>query len=109
MAQGLYRDIIETYRTYFESNHWIPDKFKAEIFPMGSSEFDFNNPVSASPTTEAGPPHSNVSNDPFLREFLKYLPPSSLPVAGCDLSGIDLEDPKNLITMTVDFSKGTKN
>ena len=94
---------MEMYEAQFSTNNWIPDKIKLDTFITGHPENDFNDTLSSHQHSEV--PHPDISKDPFLSEFLKYLPASSMPMAGCNLQGIDLNDPHNLITMTVDFAE----
>ena len=43
-------------------------------------------------------------DDTFHSEWVEMLPPLAKPPPGCDLYGVNLDDPESLIRLTVDLS-----
>jgi len=90
---------MDMYHKEFSSNDLIPESIKPRTETLSASHLN-------KAPMETAPPHPDVVNDLFLAEFLKHLPESSRPMAGCKLKGINLNDPDNLITVMLDFSLG---
>ena len=100
---------MELFENQLSTNDWIPKEFRLKTFTSYSLGHESKDDHSKEGTLEDLHDDTDISKDPFLSEFLKHLPSSSMPIPGCNLHGIDLNDPNNLITMTVDFAEEIRN
>lgn len=105
LTRCLYREIMNSYDDEFSTFNWIPDNIQTQFgnFMTRPKSAGKEEEVQLIKNKSCGC-NPGILNEPFLSEFFKYLPESSMPMAGCDIIGIDLDDPNNLISWTLDFS-----
>ena len=89
----------------YRNEVWIPKNMNPIQNTLCIPPVEENHAETFVPPKQGQSPHPDIDRDPFLSDFFKYLPQSSLPMAGCDLQGIDLQDPNSMISVVLNLAK----